>query len=69
MTRMDVPRAVQRVPRYIPEHQLEPLMAAIRAQPGGRNARSWAHTSGKYGWSGLPARDCRTTPDGPTKAN
>jgi len=30
LTRMDVPRAVQRVPRYIPEHQLEPLMAAIR---------------------------------------
>src|SRR6266508_75421 len=31
LTRMDVPRAIQRVPRYIPEHQLEPLMAAIRA--------------------------------------
>jgi integrase len=31
LTRMDVPRTVQRVPRYIPEHQLEPLMAAIRA--------------------------------------
>jgi integrase len=30
LTRMDIPRAVQRVPRYIPEHQLEPLMAAIR---------------------------------------
>jgi len=31
LTRMDVPRTVQRVPRYIPEHQLEPIMAAIRA--------------------------------------
>ena len=31
LTRMDIPRAVQRVPRYIPEHQLEPLMTAIRA--------------------------------------
>lgn len=30
LTRMDIPRAVQRVPRYIPEHQLEPLMTAIR---------------------------------------
>jgi integrase len=31
LTRMDVPRSVQRVPRYIPEHQLEPVMTAIRA--------------------------------------
>lgn len=30
LTRMDIPRAIQRVPRYIPEHQLEPLMTAIR---------------------------------------
>jgi integrase len=26
----DVPRSVQRIPRYIPDHQLEPLMDAIR---------------------------------------
>ncbi|MFI5951857.1 tyrosine-type recombinase/integrase [Micromonospora chalcea] len=31
LTRLDVPRAVQRVPRFIPTHQLEPLMTAIRA--------------------------------------
>ncbi|MEU7769797.1 tyrosine-type recombinase/integrase [Micromonospora taraxaci] len=31
LTRMDVPRGIQRVPRYIPEHQLEPVMIAIRA--------------------------------------
>src|SRR5699024_5478212 len=26
----DVPRQVQKVPRYIPEHELEPLMERIR---------------------------------------
>jgi integrase len=26
----DIPRSVQRIPRYIPEHQLEPIMTAIR---------------------------------------
>lgn len=31
LIRTDVPRSVTRVPRYIPEHQLEPVMTAIRA--------------------------------------
>ena len=26
----DIPRTVQRIPRYIPDHQLEPIMTAIR---------------------------------------
>lgn len=31
MSNIDVPRQVQKVPRYIPEHELEPLMERIRA--------------------------------------